>query len=97
MEAGPAIRRLAGGLLIAVGVLVSLTGGLCGGVGVIWAIGYWDVGNQRDTLLLSLVGGTLTIGVGVGLFLAGRHLIRLDAARSPERARPDAQTGRGRP
>lgn len=80
MDAGSAIRGLLGGLLIAAGVLIGLTGGLCGGFGVFWAVGYWSMSDQRDTLLLSLIGGALSIAVGVALFLFGRSLLR----RTPE-------------
>lgn len=76
MDAASAIRGLVGGLLIAAGVLIGLTGGVCGGFGVFWAVGYWNVRKQWDLLLLSLGGGAMSIAVGVVLFLIGRSLLR---------------------
>lgn len=91
MEAGAALKRLLGGLLLATGALIVLTGGLCGGFGVLWAIVYWRASSSEWEVLLQSIGvSVVTITIGTGLFRWGRSLLseptpgpmRDDAGRS---------------
>ena len=65
-EGGDWLKRMLGGVLLAVGILIALTGGVCGGLLVLisppreWAGG--------------IVMVALVVLLGVGLIIAGRKL-----------------------
>lgn len=69
-------QRFFGGLLMAVGVLMTVACGLCSLVAL---VAFSTTGNGEDILMglvtVSIVGGVPT-AIGVGLFVAGRALRR---------------------
>jgi hypothetical protein len=75
------MNRLMGGLLIAIGILMTGASGLCSAwVGFGMLAGPGD--DQSRGLMIGLVlvfGGTPFIG-GIAMALAGRHILRRDRA-----------------
>ena len=78
MESGTAIRRLFGGLLLAAGILMALSCGLCTGFFGIMSLVAAFQGERGD---FGTVGPFLGFGmigtvIGIGLAFAGRNLLR---------------------
>lgn len=71
------MRKLLGGLLLAVGVLVAGACGLCSGWFLIATLTAPNGGDEASAMiaLAAIVGGIPFMG-GVGLVLAGRYLLR---------------------
>lgn len=67
------MKMLMGGILLAVGILIMGTSGLCSAVFLISAFGQSGSG---ELLPLVLLFGGLPFAAGVGLLLGGRALIR---------------------
>lgn len=66
------MKKLLGGILLAIGILIAGASGLCSAVVLISTIGQ---NTGEDFLLVLLIGG-IPFALGVGLLFAGRALIR---------------------
>lgn len=77
--AGEPVRRLVGGVLIAVGILIMTGSGLCSLAIIVSVIG--SRSPESGIAFLALLIGGLPFASGLAMFLRGRHLIR--AARPP--------------
>lgn len=75
------MKRLFGGLLLAAGVLIAGASGLC----VLIFFGEETTGGGYfATLAGVLIVGGIPFGIGTGLFLAGRALLRSAGDQLPE-------------
>jgi hypothetical protein len=71
------VKRVLGGILLAIGILIAGVSGLCSGIFVISMIGsIFTYGLDPDGLMLMLLFGGLPFMAGVGLILAGHALVR---------------------
>lgn len=85
-DGGKPVQAFFGFLLLAVGLLMAGLCGLCTGafiVGGLSSLGR-NVGDAGGIVLMALVVGGIPTVMGVGLFIAGRELLR--GARPPKRA-----------
>jgi hypothetical protein len=104
------MRGVFGGLLMGIGILIAGLSGLCTVVGV--GAMLFDPGSMGNAgEMVSVLGAVLLFGgvpflIGLGLFFAGRHLLKdqrqpppeLRSNRPPEpdgMARPDPTRERG--
>ena len=82
------MKRLLGGIMIAAGILIAGASGLCSLVFVISMLGSpgsGGLGGVFGLLLLVAIFGGAPFGVGMGLFVFGRRLIRSDDPPSDHR------------
>lgn len=82
------MRRLVGGLLMAVGGLIALLSGLCTSAWFVYLV--WNIADEgarghggaqvaRALAAMSVTGavvGGVPLAIGVGLFIAGRSLLK---------------------
>jgi len=68
------MRRLFGGLLLGVGVLIMTCSGLCSLVVVVLGIGQAIV--DPSVIMVPLIVGGIPFAIGLGAFLGGRLLLR---------------------
>ena len=84
MDAGEALKRLLGGLLLAVGIILALSCGLCtGGFGIYAIILLFDEKSRGGSLVISpfLVAGLVATAIGVGLAWGGLAILRTPRVR----------------
>ena len=85
------MKSLFGGILLAIGILVAGVSGLCSLV--VFGMGLGDSGGLVDTLPLLLLFGGLPFAIGLGLFFAGRSLLRSARREHEEQASRDSGAG----
>ena len=78
------MKRLIGGILMSVGILIGATSGLCTLFGI-WTV-LFSQQQDADFGWLFAIPGLIFLAVGVGIFFGGRALLR--SARIP----PDNRT-----
>jgi len=86
------MKSLFGGILLAVGILVAGVSGLCS-LGML-VMGLGERSGALDFLPMVLLIGGIPFLIGLGLFFAGRSLLRAARAEQQE-ARPPAANGPG--
>ena len=70
------MKKLFGGILLAIGILTAGAAGLCSALCLI--PGFVPGGRYLDTLgIVALVGG-IPLAIGIGLIFLGRHLLKPD-------------------
>ena len=69
------MRTLFGGILLAIGILISGASGLCSLAFLVSMLGSHGGGEFASLPLVLIVGG-IPFAIGMGLFFAGRALIR---------------------
>ena len=84
------MKSLFGGILLAVGILVAGVSGLCSLV--VFVAGLGESGGLVDSLPLILLFGGVPFLIGLGLFFAGRALLR-SARREREVSAPPESGG----
>jgi hypothetical protein len=86
-DVGATVAQFFGWLLMAVGGLIMLTAGGCSVFVLLSSLGYPE--GLPGMLMMILMFGGVPILVGLGLFLAGRHLAKAGAPRQspPSRIR----------
>ena len=72
------MKKLIGGILMAIGILIAGLSGLCSLVFIIGGMS----GEGGDLLVLTLIVGGIPFAIGVGLTLGGKAII--NAARRDE-------------
>ncbi|HET6971377.1 MAG TPA: hypothetical protein VFH92_09650 [Phenylobacterium sp.] len=81
------VRRFFGGLLMVVGGLMMGLCGLCTAVFLVASVfdggGGRELGGGGELAIMALVIGGIPTAIGVGLFVAGRSLLRTGRAASP--------------
>lgn len=87
------MKRVFGGLLMGLGILIATLSGMCTlifGGGTLFDS--YGVGVDTQMLMLVLIYGGVPFMIGVGLFFAGRALLRDGEAQdySPEASQPAA-------
>jgi hypothetical protein len=70
------VKTFFGGILLAIGILIAGASGLCTVVFLTMTVGHGAGGAEGFSLML-VVGG-IPFTIGMGLFFAGRALIRED-------------------
>ena len=76
------MMRLAGGLLLAIGLVIAALCGLCTGIFLINAL--VSSGSEAEFGLLALIIGGIPTLIGIGLVFLGRHLLRKAAVRDAQ-------------
>lgn len=85
------MKSLFGGILLAVGILVAGVSGLCSLVFLVTGLG--DSGGFEGMLPLILLIGGVPFLVGLGLFFAGRSLLRSARREREDSAPPGSGDG----
>ena len=68
------MKRLFGGLLLAAGILIMLTSGLC--TLVVSVMGLTALAEEPSAILLPVLFGGIPFMIGFGLYKWGRSLLR---------------------
>lgn len=79
MDAGVALTKLCGGLMLAAGIIIAVSCGLCTGYfGVVATVLLFDSKSRIASLFISpfLVAGLAGTAVGVGLTWGGLAVLR---------------------
>ena len=74
------MKRLLGGILIGIGILIAGASGLCSLVFMISVAKEKSAFDLANALMILAIG-SVPFGVGLGLFLMGRALVRGDDRR----------------
>jgi hypothetical protein len=76
------MQKLFGGVLLGCGLLIAVLSGLC----TLLAVGtsLLDTGSQSAAEFATMIPGVLIaggipVGIGLGLFFLGRHLLKTDS------------------
>lgn len=69
------MKKLLGGIFLAIGILIAGGGGLCSLYVLVELLN--NPHDTQDFILIALPGG-ISLAIGVGLFLIGRSLIQSD-------------------
>ena len=77
------MKRLLGGILLAVAILIMVTSGLCSLSFIVIGLFSGNTADALSMLLYALVIGGVPFVVGLGLFYLGRAV--LQSARNDER------------
>lgn len=70
------MKRLLGGILLGIGILLMGASGLCTGAFVVMALFSGNLTDGLGMIPLGLAVGIVPFGIGLGIYYGGRALIR---------------------